>query len=570
MNHLNNLDLLQWMPADARVVLEVGCGTGALADAYRRINPDVRYFGIETEVEAARIAETAGRLDRVAVGNAEAIELSALGLPDPAGRAEPVVDCLVFGDVLEHMIDPWEVLARLSRGVRDGGQVLACIPNVQHYSVLVNLLRGRWEYQEEGLLDRSHLRFFTLSGIRELFARAGLHVFEIVPRGWPSVEFDQFQQLMAPVVRALGIEASTFGLQTRAVQYIVRSVRAADVSRRMVVWSLLGSVIASEVRVGEPAAFLGTIPGIRILAGTALQFDDLGRTLQGEEKVFLQQRVIIPRADHLRLQRALLERGYLIVGEFDDDPAHFADLARTDFLALRGCHCIQTSTEVMAESLRPYNPHVMVFPNQVASLSPPRTADQADSGPVTIFFGALNRETDWAPILLVLNGVLASHGGGARVQVVYDRLFFDALTTENKSFEPLCSYERYKSLLSQADIALLPLEPTPFNRHKSDLKFIESAAQGAAVLASPTVYESTIRHGETGLIYHSLDEFAAMLDRLISDGPFRRRLADAAYHYVAENRMLARHVRARYDWYCAMLDRRQHLDNELRHRVPEL
>ncbi len=149
----------------------------------------------------------------------------------------------------------------------------------------------------------------------------------------------------------------------------------------MLIWSILGSAISSDVRIGEPAAFLATIPGVRVLSGTGLQFEDLDRTWPGEEKIFLQQRVIIPRADHLRLQRALLEKGYLIVGEFDDDPDHFPDLERTDFLALRGCHCLQTSTEVMAESLRPYNPHVMVFPNQVAALPPPRPADRLDPRP---------------------------------------------------------------------------------------------------------------------------------------------------------------------------------------------
>ncbi len=224
----------------------------------------------------------------------------------------------------------------------------------------------------------------------------------------------------------------------------------------------------------------------------------------------------------------------------------------------------------MAEALRPYNPHVEVFPNQVAALPPPRAADRTDSGPVTIFFGALNREADWAPILPALNRVLAAHGDRVRMQVVYDRAFFDALTTPNKAFEPLCPYDRYKAILSAADIARLPLEPTRFNRHKSDLKFIESAAHGAVVLASPTVYDRTIRHGEMGLIYHSPDEFAAMLDRLIRDAPFRRALAGAAYRYVAEHRLLSRHFRARHDWYRAMLDRLDELDAELRGRVPEL
>jgi SAM-dependent methyltransferase len=566
MSHLVNLDLLGRMPADARIVLEVGHGAGALAEAYRRINPGVLYLGIEKAAETARIAEAAGRLDRVAVGDPGTVEPSALGLPE----AEPVVDCLVFADALEHMIDPWGVLARLSRWVRDGGQVLACIPNVQHYSMLASLLRGRWEYRPDWPPDRLDLRLFTLSGIQDLFARAGLAIFEIVPRWRPDAEFDRFQQVMAPVVRAMGIDAATFAAQTRATDYLVRSVRAADVPRRMLIWSILGSAVGSDVRIGEPGAFLATIPGVRVQTGKGLRFEDLGRTWPGEEKIFLQQRLIIPRADHLRLQRALLEKGYLIVGEFDDDPAHFAELGRTDFLALRGCHCLQTSTEVMAESLRPYNPHIMVFPNQVAALPPPRPADRIDLGPVTIFFGALNREADWAPILPVLNHVLAAHGDGVRMQVVYDRAFFDALRTPCKAFEPLCSYDRYKALLHAADIALLPLEPTRFNRHKSDLKFIECAAQGAAALASPTVYERTILHGETGLIYHSLDEFAALLDRLIRDGPFRRGLAAAANHYVAEVRLLSRHFRIRHDWYRAMLDRREPLDAELRRRVPEL
>jgi SAM-dependent methyltransferase len=565
-----NLDLLNRMPADARVVLEVGCGAGALAAAYRRINPDVHYLGIEKQREAARAAGAAGRLDCVVVGDAESVEPGVLGLPEPGTGSVPVVDCLVFGDVLEHMVDPWAVLGRMAQWVRAGGQVLACIPNTQHYSVLVNLLHGRFTYQDEGLLDRTHLRFFTLEGIQALFAGACLQVFEVVPRWWPDADFDRFQQVMAPVMGALAIDPASFALQTRAVQYIVRSIRAASPPSRMLVWSLLGSVIASEVRIGEPGAFLATIPGVRVQSCTGLQFDELGRSWPGEEKVFIEQRAVLPRGDHLRLTQELRARGYLIVCEFDDDPAHFSELESTDFVALRGCHCIQTTTEVMAETLRVYNPHVMVFANQIAELPPPRVPDDLQAGPVTIFFGALNREADWAPILAVVNRVLTMHRDLARVQVIYDRQFFDALTTPYKAFEPLCTYERYRALLLQADIALLPLEPTRFNRHKSDLKFIECAAHGVVSLASPTVYDRTIRHGETGMIYHAPDEFEFHLDRLIRDGPFRQGLAAAAYRFVAKNRLLGRHIRARYDWYLSMLSRREQLDAELLKRVPEL
>ena len=248
-----NLDLLRLMPPDAGIVLEAGCGAGALAEAYRRINNQVVYLGIEKYPDAAKAGGAAGRIDRLVVGDVEEVHPEALGLSAEA----PSVDCLVFGDVLEHLVDPWSVLVRLSRLVRQGGQVLACIPNVQHYSVIVNLMRGKWEYQDEGLLDRTHLRFFTLSGIRDLFGRAGLQILDIQPRLSAGNEPDLFQQLMTPVLNALAIEAGSFATQTRAVQYLVRGVRTAEPPSRMLIWTLLGSTIASEVRSQGAARVLG-------------------------------------------------------------------------------------------------------------------------------------------------------------------------------------------------------------------------------------------------------------------------------------------------------------------------
>ena len=183
------------------------------------------------------------------------------------------------------------------------------------------------------------------------------------------------------------------------------------------------------MRVKEPLEFLATIPGVRTRTGTGLQYDELKQTWPGEQKVFIQQRVIIPSDDHLKLQRQLIGNGYLIVAELDDDPRHFAEMVSNDFLALRSCHCVQTTTELMAETIREFNPHVAVFPNQIASLPQLRLpkSDDPSASPVTLFFGALNRETDWAADMPALNDVLIRHGSRVRVQVVYDRAFFDAL-----------------------------------------------------------------------------------------------------------------------------------------------
>ncbi len=106
----------------------------------------------------------------------------------------------------------------------------------------------------------------------------------------------------------------------------------------------------------------------------------------------------------------MLAQGYLIVGEFDDEPEHFGELVRTDSFALRACHCLQTTNDVMAEALRPFNRNVGVFPNHVAAFRPPerRRSRIPRTDRPTIFFGALNREADWAPILPELNRVLDS------------------------------------------------------------------------------------------------------------------------------------------------------------------
>ncbi len=211
-----NPDLLRLIPIDAGCVVEVGCGAGALAEAYRRLNPRARYLGIEIRSEAAKRA--AERLDRVIVGDVEQLDPDSLGIPSGS------VDCLIYGDVLEHLLDPWSVLQRHSRWLRPQGQIVACIPNIQHWSILLSLLCGRWKYEDEGLLDRTHLRFFTAESIRELFSRAGLKIIDMQARGPRGAEFQQALQLLTPSVQALGLDAARFASQTAAVQYLVRAM----------------------------------------------------------------------------------------------------------------------------------------------------------------------------------------------------------------------------------------------------------------------------------------------------------------------------------------------------------
>jgi SAM-dependent methyltransferase len=120
--------------------------------------------GVELVPEAA--AHARRRLDLVVTADVEA------GLP----FARESFDAVVFADLLEHLIDPWRMVREAAGLLAPGGVIVASIPNVQNLDVLRRLARGQWDYRERGILDRGHLRFFTLRTIENLFAQAGLRL----------------------------------------------------------------------------------------------------------------------------------------------------------------------------------------------------------------------------------------------------------------------------------------------------------------------------------------------------------------------------------------------------------
>ena len=548
-----NHDLLNLLPPDAKVIVEIGCGTGAMGAQYKLTNPHCQYMGIECDREKAKIA--VDRLNWVTIANIEQTDIESLDI------APGTVDCLIFGDLLPYFKNPWDILKQYSVLLNPEGQIFAKIPNVQYWRRIVHLLRGQWENP-----DGKMQHWFTLERIKSLFAEAGLQVYELQGKGQKTENFAQFQELLHPMVKALELESSSFATETGAEYYIVRSTKTPVQPRRLLIQTIIMAPTGCDrVRVLEPDKFSATIPGLRTISG--VKTTELIAPLPAEEKVFIWQRTIMQYPAYIPRLKQLLQQGYLIVAEIDDNPIRRREYADNNYLSYRGCHCVQTSTEPLAKILRQYNPNVAVFANQLAVLPPRRTYSEDT---VTIFFGAINREKDWQPIMAALNRVLVVHKHRIRVKVIHDRLFFDSLEIEHKEFESFCSYEQYQEIMYSCDIALLPLVSNPINEMKSDLKFIECAARGVAVLASPTVYENSIVEGETGLIYRYEKEFEIKLNMLISDAQTRRQIAGNAYEWVRDNRLLCGHYRQRRDWYVQMRDELPRLNAELRDRLPEL
>jgi 2-polyprenyl-3-methyl-5-hydroxy-6-metoxy-1,4-benzoquinol methylase len=152
------------VPAGARKVIDVGCANGQLGAHLKAERPGIEVRGIEVVAEAAERARQV--LDDVIHGTAE----------DELPERWPAPDCVIFADVLEHLVDPWAVVASWRTRLAARGTLVASIPNVLHRSVLYGMLRGRWEYTSEGILDRTHLRFFTRETALALIEGGGFRV----------------------------------------------------------------------------------------------------------------------------------------------------------------------------------------------------------------------------------------------------------------------------------------------------------------------------------------------------------------------------------------------------------
>lgn len=204
-------EMLDFIPLTAKRVLDVGCGEGNFGEAVKeKMHAEV--WGVELFEEAAFVA--ARKIDRVITGNFAAV----MGkLPDR------YFDCVVFNDVLEHLPDPYGVLLGIKGKLSEKGMVVASIPNVLHISVIKALLiKKNWKYESFGVLDKTHLRFFTNKSITEMFGSLGYDlvkiqginannswkfmVFNIMTLGWlKESKYFQYACVAKPITTAIKI-----------------------------------------------------------------------------------------------------------------------------------------------------------------------------------------------------------------------------------------------------------------------------------------------------------------------------------------------------------------------------
>ncbi len=472
---------------------------------------------------------------------------------DPFSEPVAPLDAVTFG-LLPAGTDPVPLAAHWAKHTTAQGTLVFALPNPRYAPALIDVLRG----------GSPSVAWTTEAALEAACRAAGFTGLEW--RADPLGDDLGLAKALKPILDSLNLPFGWFLTEARAQWRVLRATRQARPRRLLQSMTIAPIGAINDVRVTEPAGLVQTVPGWRSIISE--KTIDLGIAAADEAKLLLWQRPVMRRQSELPSLRTLIARGYLIVTEFDDHPMRWPDIETNGYLSFTGVHAVQTSTPELAELLRAYNPEVRAFPNAILHLPPPpapRTRKE-----VVLFFGALNREDDWRPLMPALNATLAELGGAVTVDVLHDRVFFDALATPAKRFTPLAPAAEYRRHLGDADIAFLPLGDTLFNRMKSDLKYIEAAAHGAVALASPTVYRASIESGVDGVLFQDAGEMADGLRRLVLDPDLRHRLSMAAWSKIRRERLAIHQTAARTAWYEDLLSRRDRLTDGIRARVPEL
>lgn len=210
----HNPDLLRFIPSTSKNIVEIGCSSGALAREFKKMNPDCQYLGVDIDQSYTELAKR--YCDKVMV----------LNLDD--ATAEFYIenrhqDAWIFGDTLEHLKDPWKVLDNIRAVISTQGSIVACIPNAQHWSLQARLSVGDFRYQESGLLDKTHLRWFTRQTIIEMFQRTGFSVVEMLPRVFDEPGREIFLPVIGAMADKAGFDSKIAVSDSMPLQYVVRA-----------------------------------------------------------------------------------------------------------------------------------------------------------------------------------------------------------------------------------------------------------------------------------------------------------------------------------------------------------
>jgi 2-polyprenyl-3-methyl-5-hydroxy-6-metoxy-1,4-benzoquinol methylase len=204
-------DIIDLIPRGPHKILDIGCGAGRTVTKLRELGKAREILGIEINENATHWPHG---LDKLYIGDVETMEVP---------YSEKRFDYILFGDVLEHLIDPGNVLSTYASLLKDDGYIIASVPNVKFLDILLRLVfLDEFRYDDCGILDRSHLRFFTKSEAIKMFEGANLEVVDVIHIPYRQ-DVKRARDHLFHLVRRL-LSRSSFS----AVQYIIKAKKATS------------------------------------------------------------------------------------------------------------------------------------------------------------------------------------------------------------------------------------------------------------------------------------------------------------------------------------------------------
>lgn len=527
-------------------ILEVGCSSGYLGAFLKTQGFTV--WGIEPDVEAAEVASEC--LDYVFNGTIESF-FDMLG--DSPGTVK--FGAILFGDVLEHLADPLAILLKAIETLSDAGQIIVSIPNVAHISVRMMLLEGRWEYEQTGILDETHLRFFTRDSIVDLMDSAGLKVldFESVEQTWQESSIGINTKLHDQVANLLDDS------EQNVFQYIVTTTpmcnpcepnRAFRVRNRRKVLCLLPLPDSSlaNIRILEPLRKNAEKYGSTIRTNSVYK-PTVADIAWCEVVVFQRE-----SSDYmLGLMSNLRLLGKKIIFDIDDLllrvpeylTVHDHCTRMRPFLenALATADAVTVSTQPLFESVVPFNTNTHLVPNGAFSQFPPISHHETPANVCTLIVAS----SDSVRVDFVVDALktLVSVWGenlklvGIGPPATY--LYQQGLPIE---VHPIMAHDHFRAFLAAQENALawIPLDESEFNRCKSAVKYFDYSLAGIPVLCSRVLpYSDAVIHGETGyLCGESQGEWIEHTEALMGSSALRKSIANVARIKVIDGHNIER------------------------------
>jgi len=398
----------------------------------------------------------------------------------------------------------------------------------------------------------------------EMLQNAGWTVVDALPRSFQPEKTAAALEVFADAAQKMGLSSENLKTDLSPLQWVIRAVNGPAAPPITVAALGMKKVAGvTDARIDHPMEALSSRVSTRVTwgAGTVQIPQDWHPGVLVLHRQFFDQPAFVDAIEDR------ISKGWVVVSEIDDDPRHWPQFGAAAFRAFRGVHAVTVSTEPLARLIREWNPNVEIFPNAISYLPeiPPTTPKH--SAGLRVFFGALNRQNDWAVISEPLMKALKDRASKLDMVVVHDRAFFDNLPEMKKSFHETLPFDEYMTLLSSCDMALLPLSDTPFNRLKSDLKFIECCSAGVVPICSPVVYGDNSAHRDLAVFADTPEAWGDLIRRLTDDFGEIAHRRSIARNYVTRQRMHAQDAARREAVFRSLIERRDDLEGQRQQRL---